>query len=68
MQTVLDLPVAADQCCGALSRVLLGKQIEPLGMAGFLACCSLGNDVDKRIQMRPVMGIDEILRHIIDAI
>jgi hypothetical protein len=27
--------------------VLLGEQIEPLGVAGFFACCSLGDDVNK---------------------
>ena len=59
MQTVLDLLVAADQCGG----VLLGKQIEPLRMAGFFACCELGDDVDESLQMQPVMDIDEILRH-----
>lgn len=49
MQTVFDLPVAADQCGGPLSGVLLGKQIEPLGLAGFLARCPRGDNVDESL-------------------
>ena len=40
--------------------MLLGKQIGPLRMAGFFACCALGDDVDESLQMRPVMDIEEI--------
>ncbi len=68
MQAVPNLPLAADQCGGPLSRGTFGERIKPFGVTGLVANRAPGGDMDESPKRRPLMGIDQIFRHIVDAV